>query len=104
MPKKLTILGALTAALVFGVFGLFANSAAGVPIQQFDTSGTYEVDVLVCYGGAAPVPDGADAGRTADCGAGSSSTTVASNAPILSWSIINQPRRRRCYCLLAAPP
>jgi hypothetical protein len=91
MPKKLTILGALTAALVFGVFGLFANSAAGVPIQQFDTSGTYEVDVVICYGGAAPVPDGGDAGRTADCGVGSSSTTVPFDTALLSWSVINQP-------------
>jgi hypothetical protein len=88
MPKKLTILGALTAALVFGYFGLFNGSATGAPIQQFDTSGVFEVDVNWCYGGAFPVPDGSGG---VNCGAGSSSTTVPKDTALNSWSLIRQP-------------
>ncbi|MBI5289768.1 MAG: hypothetical protein HY873_12420 [Chloroflexi bacterium] len=89
MPKKLTILGALTAALVFGYLGLFNGTAAGTPIQQFDTSGAFEVDVNWCYDGAYPVADGSGGVL---CGAGSSSTSIpVPGAAVPSWSIISQP-------------
>ena len=87
MPKKLTTLGVLTAALVFGYFGLFNGGASGAPIQQFDTSGAFEVDVNWCYDGAYPT----NSGGAVVCGAGSSSTSVAKNTAITSYSIISQP-------------
>ena len=61
MPKKLTILGALTAALVFGYFGLFNGTSQGA-IQTFTTSGATAFDWDVCYGGARTVPSGGGIG------------------------------------------
>ncbi len=37
------------------------------------------------------MPDGADAGGTADCGASSSSTSVARDTALTAWTIVSQP-------------
>jgi hypothetical protein len=86
MPKKLTILGALTAALVFGYFGLFNGTSQGA-LQSFTTTGATAFDWDVCYGGARTVPSGGGIG----CGAGSSNTTVPRNTSLISYTNIEIP-------------
>src|SRR5687768_12172383 len=86
MPKKLTILGALTAALVFGYFGLFNGTSQGA-IQTFTTSGATAFDWDTCYGGSRPVPSGGGIG----CGAGSSNTTVPRNTSLITYTNIEIP-------------
>jgi hypothetical protein len=89
MPKKLTILGVLTAAVVLG-FGVFnTTQTTQGAIQGFSTSA---YDWTTCYGGAFPVPTG---GGGVGCGAGSSETTVPRNTPLVSYTIIELPPGQR---------
>jgi hypothetical protein len=95
MPKKLTILGALTVAVMFGAFGVFKDSVsgdAGTHIQHFDTSGAYEIDIAYCYDNAAPyLGDTKDPSGSPVCAAGTSSTAVPRNEAVDSWSIVSIP-------------
>jgi hypothetical protein len=87
MPKKLTILGALTVALVFGYLGLFNGSTTTQgAVQTFSPAAGY--NWTTCYGGAYPVPDGSGG---INCGAGSSTTNVPKNTAITSYTVIELP-------------
>jgi hypothetical protein len=89
MPKKLTLLGALTAALVFGYLGLFNTGTSQGAIQSFTPA---SFDWNICYGGEFPIPTG---GGGVGCGAGSSSTTVPKNTALQSFNIIRLPAGQR---------
>jgi hypothetical protein len=92
MAKRLIALVVLNAGFVFGVFGLFNDSASSVPIQQFDTSGAYEVDITYCYDNVAPyTADTKDPAGSPTCAAGTSSTLVPKNEAVDSWSIVTIP-------------
>lgn len=93
MPKKLTMLGALTAALVFGYLGFFNSSASGVPLLQFSTTGASEIDVVQCYDTNPANEPVVSLGRVV-CNPSNpnpATTGLASSTNYTSWQIINLP-------------
>ncbi len=90
MPKKLTILGALT-VLVLGALGIFHSSGANaaLPVQTFSNTGPNPIDYDICYGGA--YPNGALA-----CGVGSSDTYAGTpGATVNQYSLTSLPAGNR---------
>jgi hypothetical protein len=83
MPKKLTILGVLT-ALAFGALNFFQGSASA-EIQTFSPTGSEIVATATCYQGAEPVDI-----DPITCGAGSSLTSVTGTTgdPLTLYSVI----------------
>ncbi len=88
MKTQLLILAGLLALGLLASGRFLDDAASGAPIQQFDTSGAFEVDVNWCYGGSYPVSDGAGGVL---CGPGSSSTTTPRDTALDTYSIISRP-------------
>jgi hypothetical protein len=94
MPKKLTILGALTVAVVMGLFGLNNTSTnTEGAIQSFSISGVTEIDWHGCYDTVAANTPVLSGGRVV-CNA-SNPTTLPSATTVTHWSLINLPRGNR---------
>ncbi len=95
MPKKLTILGALTAALVFGYLGLFNQSVSGVPLQDFNSTAgnAKEISVDQCYD-TNPANYPVIAGARVVCNP-ANPTTLTPSTNYTSWQIINLPLGNR---------
>ena len=94
MRKKLTILGALTVAVVMGLFGLNNTSTTTEgALQSFSISGVTEVDWHGCYD-TVPANTPVLSGGRVVCNA-SNPTTLPSATTVTHWSLINLPRGNR---------
>lgn len=89
MPKKLTMLGALTAALVFGYFGLFNSTSSGAPLLQFATSGAAEISVDQCYD-TNPANYPTISGGRVVCNP-ANPAVLPVNTGVTTWTVINLP-------------
>jgi hypothetical protein len=110
MPKKLTILGALTAAVVFGYFGLFNGTNVQAGGSTFVISpAAEEIDVQYCYdtvitnspNQAAPVPPAITGRVTCDP---ANPSPLPLDTAVAQWTVINLPTGNRLTLPTAFTP